>query len=116
MDVLRSTAGGVDVFRITGRLDSTSSAGFEAQVLSAIGAETNRVVLDFSGVDYVSSAGLRVVLLAAKKVKANSGGFAIFGMVQTVQQVFQMSGFSRIIALFATEDEAVAEAGSAPAQ
>ena len=113
MEVERSSSGGVQVFRITGRLDSTTSLAFESKVLALLCPEVNRVALDFTGVDYVSSAGLRVVLLAAKKAKALAGGFAIFGMAQPVQHVFQMSGFSRIIPLFPTEAEAVAAAGAA---
>lgn len=111
MDVERTSVGEVQVFRITGRLDSGTSPAFEAQVLSVIRPGANRVVLDFTSVDFVSSAGLRVVLLAAKQTRATQGGFAIFGMAKPIHHVFQMSGFARIIALFDTEAEAVAAAG-----
>ena len=110
MDVERDSVGEVQVFRIKGRLDSGTSPAFEAQVLSVIRPGANRVVLDFTAVDYVSSAGLRVVLLAAKQTRATQGGFAIFGMAAPIHHVFQMSGFARIIALFPTEAEAVSAA------
>lgn len=110
MDVERISVGEVQVFRITGRLDSGTSPAFEAQVLKVIRPGANRVVLDFSKVDYVSSAGLRVVLLAAKQTRATQGGFAIFGMAKAIHHVFEMSGFARIIKLFDTEQEAVASA------
>jgi anti-anti-sigma factor len=111
MEVERTNRDGVQVFRITGRLDSGTSPAFEAQVLPVIRPEANRVVLDFTGVDYVSSAGLRVVLLVAKQTRATQGAFAIFGMAKSIHHVFQMSGFARIIALFDTEADAVAAAG-----
>lgn len=111
MNVERTSVGEVQVFRIAGRLDSGTSPAFEAQVLSVIRPGANRVVLDFTGVEYVSSAGLRVVLLAAKQTRATQGGFAIYGMAKPIHHVFQMSGFARIIALFDSEAEAVAAAG-----
>ncbi len=111
MDVERTSVGEVQVFRITGRLDSSSSPAFEAQVLPSVRPGANRIVLDFSNVEYVSSAGLRVVLLAAKQTRATQGGFAIFGMSQPVHQVFKMSGFARIIPLFDDETQAVTAAG-----
>jgi anti-anti-sigma factor len=114
MDVEQTSVGGVQVFRIKGRLDSGTSMAFEAAVLKTIGPGTNRVVLDFTQVDYVSSAGLRVVLLAAKQTRAQQGGFAIFGMAKPIHHVFEMSGFARIIALFDTEAAAVASAGGTP--
>ena len=111
MIVERSSIGAVQVFRIKGRLDSVTSPAFEAEVLKVIRPGANRVVLDFTGVEYVSSAGLRVVLMAAKQTRATQGGFAIFGMAKAIHHVFEMSGFARIIALFDTEAEAVAAAG-----
>ncbi len=111
MDVERVSMGEVQVFRITGRLDSGTSPAFEAEVLKTIRPGANRVVLDFTKLDYVSSAGLRVVLLAAKQTRATQGAFAIFGMAKPILHVFQMSGFARIIALFDTEAEALASAG-----
>lgn len=114
MDVEQTSIGDVQVFRIKGRLDSSTSTDFEAAVLKSIGPATNRVVLDFSQVAYVSSAGLRVVLLAAKQTRAQQGAFAIFGMAKPIHHVFEMSGFARIIALFDTEAAAIMSAGGTP--
>lgn len=99
---------GVRVFRLTGRLDSTTSPGFETGVIKTIGPDASRVVLDFTAVDYVSSAGLRVVLMAAKQARAARGGFATFGMADPIRHVFDMSGFSKIIPVFGSMDDAVA--------
>ena len=112
MDVQRTSVGEVQVFRIKGRLDSTSSPAFEAQVLPTIRPGSDRIVFDFTGVDYVSSAGLRVVLLAAKQTRATQGGFAMFGMSEPIHHVFKMSGFARIIPLFDDEAQAVSAAGA----
>lgn len=113
MEVNRTALGKVEIFRLKGRLDSSSSPALEATVLPAIKAGAHRIVFDLSQVEYVSSAGLRVVLLAAKQARVTGGGFAIFGMSKPIRHVFDMSGFSRIIALFDTEAEAVSAAGTA---
>lgn len=112
MEVEQAGIGGVEVFRIRGRFDSTTSPAFEERLRTAIQAGATRLVLDFNGLDYVSSAGLRVVLLAAKQTRAAAGGFAVFGLKPTVEQVFRMSGFSGIIQVLATEEEALAAAGA----
>lgn len=112
MEVDRTALGNVAMFRLKGRLDSSTSPALEFAVLPAIQAGAHRLVFDFSQVEYVSSAGLRVVLLAAKQARVTGGGFAIFGMSKPIRHVFDMSGFSRIIALFDTEAEAVSAAGA----
>jgi anti-sigma B factor antagonist len=114
MNVEQTSAGEVQIFRITGRLDSTTAPAFEAQVLPTVRPGSNRIVFDFTAVDYVSSAGLRTVLLAAKQTRATQGGFAIFGMSPAIFQVFKMSGFARIIALFDDEAQAVNAARGSP--
>lgn len=111
MEVEQAGIGGVQVFRIRGRFDSTTSPAFEERVRSAVRGGANRLVFDFNGLDYVSSAGLRVVLLAAKQTRAAGGAFAVFGLKPTVEQVFRMSGFSGIIQVLPTEAEALAAAG-----
>ena len=111
--VMGSAAGGepvpipVPVLRLHGRVDSAASAAFERAVLDSL-AQSNRLVLDFNQVEFVSSAGLRVVLLAAKQARAGGGGFAVFGLGDTVRQVFDISGFARVVRIAATEADAVA--------
>jgi anti-sigma B factor antagonist len=110
MNVEQTSVGEVQIFRITGRLDSTTSPAFEAQVLPTVRPGANRILFDFTAVDYVSSAGLRTVLLAAKQTRATQDGFAIFSMSQSIFQVFKMSGFARVIPLFDDEARAVSAA------
>lgn len=86
--------------RPQGRLDFDASAGFQSQVEQAIAAAAKRsaaVVVDCAGLEYVSSAGLRVFLVAARSAKSASIGFITCGLSATVKEVFEVSGFSRII-------------------
>jgi len=91
---------------MAGSLDSATSP--EAQKsLDAVLVSAKKVVLDFSALDYISSAGLRVLLGAAKKLKASGGTLRIFGLNQSVREVFEISGFSGILAVFPSEGEAL---------
>lgn len=74
---------------------------------------SNRVALDFSEVSYVSSAGLRVVLLAARYVQQSEGAFALCSLNPEVQKIFEMSGLTRILQIFRSPEEA-AEKLNAP--
>ena len=63
--------------------------------------------MDFSSLNYISSAGLRVLLGIAKKVGAKGGGLRTFGLNQTVREVFDISGFSTILPVFPSESDAL---------
>jgi|JFJP01.1.fsa_nt_gi anti-anti-sigma factor len=84
------------IMSLTGRLDSTTSPDFEKQILSRLG-EHSHLVLDFSDLDYISSAGLRVLLLAAKKIKQASGSLILCALKEHLREVFEISGFLTIL-------------------
>ncbi|MEO5588737.1 MAG: STAS domain-containing protein [Gemmatimonadaceae bacterium] len=96
----------IHIVAIGGSLDSTTSP--EAQkALDSVLAGTSKVALDFSELDYISSAGLRVLLGAAKKLRASGGKLGMFGLNQSVREVFEISGFSAILAVYPSEAEAL---------
>lgn len=95
----------------TGRLDANTSERFENEMLEQLGASPQGMVMDFSSIGYVSSAGLRVVLLAAKKVKAAGGTFVLCGLSPSIQEVFRVSGFLSILTVAADRDAALAHFG-----
>jgi anti-anti-sigma factor len=69
------------------------------------------VIIDCAGLDYVSSAGLRVFLLAARASQRTGLAFAICGLKPAVREVFDVSGFSRVIAVFVDRVNALAQTG-----
>jgi anti-anti-sigma factor len=106
MDISTRTSSDIHIVAITGSLDSTTAP--EAQkALDKVLAGARKVALDFSGLDYISSAGLRVLLGAAKQIKAKGGTLRMFGLNQSVREVFDISGFSSILAVSPTEAEAL---------
>ncbi|HEY1797886.1 MAG TPA: STAS domain-containing protein [Stellaceae bacterium] len=98
MDIERDNDGDVAIFRLSGRFDS-AAAGFAEGGLGSAVTGTPRLVLDLSGLDYISSAGLRVILVLARKVQQAAGKLALFGLRPTVREVFTVSGFDTIISI-----------------
>lgn len=107
MQISTRTSNDTHIVAITGNLDSTTSP--EAQKsLDAVVAGAKKVVLDFSHLDYISSAGLRILLGAAKQLRASGGKLGIFGLNQSVKEVFEISGFATILSVYQSEAEALA--------
>jgi len=103
---------GVDGLRfgiLDGRLDTVTAPEVERPLLDLVGG--SNVVLDMAGVRFVSSAGLRVLLKAAKAAKAAGHSFAICGMQPAVSEVYTIGGFDRIIAAYGSRGDAVAALG-----
>ena len=110
MDLVCSEIGAVRVLAVQGRIDHAAAAGFQealAPYLSACGPEGYALLLDFAGVEYVSSVGLRVLMLAAKQVKAQNGRIAIAALTPLVSEVFQISRFDLVFSVFDTLDLAL---------
>ena len=107
MQISTRTNNDIHIVAIAGSMDSTTSP--EAQkAIDGVLAGAKKVVLDFSELDYISSAGLRVLLGAAKQLKASGGTLRIFGLNQSVREVFEISGFATILSVFPSESEALA--------
>jgi anti-anti-sigma factor len=98
----------IQVVRPQGRLDSTTSPGLEKTLLGDIDGGSRRLLLDLSDLDYISSMGLRVVLLAAKRMRAAGGKFALCALNPNISEVFEISGFSSILDIFPAHEDAVA--------
>lgn len=88
------------VIRLAGRLDSTSSPEFEQVLAKYLKAPGSHLLLDFDELDYISSAGLRVVLNAAKVYREVEWQFAACNLQDHVREVFEISGFDSFIAIF----------------
>jgi anti-anti-sigma factor len=105
MQIAETGTEGVALASLEGRLDTATASAVEARLVAL--AEASRVVLDLTGVRFISSAGLRVLLRAAKAAKAAGRGIAVCALQPGVREVFEISGFDRIIPAYATRDEAL---------
>ena len=109
MQITESKAGAVTVLAMEGRLETGSAPQAEATLLARL--DDGSVVADLSALRYVSSAGLRVLLSAAKLAKARQHGFALCALQPPVREVLAISGFDRIIAVHPGRAEALAALG-----
>ena len=97
MTILKEQTGNALTIRLEGRLDTTTSPQLEEELKKSLpGAE--ELVFDFSKLDYISSAGLRV-LLSAQKVMAGKGGMVVKNVNEIVQEVFEVTGFCDILTI-----------------
>lgn len=98
---------GILVLNVTGRLDAASSPAVEKKVIDFIDAGNHKVILDFSGVAYLSSAGMRLLLASTKKLKALGGKIVICSLSNMVMDVIKMAGFDNILTIQESEVEAL---------
>ncbi|WKY43645.1 STAS domain-containing protein [Eubacteriaceae bacterium ES2] len=86
-------------FDIVGRIDTNTSPELQKVTEECCNSKGFSMVLNFADVEFISSAGLRVLLLIQKKANAMSGVFTLQNVSETIQEVFQMTGFSDILAV-----------------
>lgn len=84
---------------LEGRLDTVTSSEFEKNLAPYLSMSAVKLIMDCSGMEYISSAGLRVVLMAHKNITAKGGLFVVRNLSKEVRSVFDMTGFSRILTI-----------------
>lgn len=107
MEIIEREEGEVRVVSLVGRLDTNTTPDAEAQINALLDSGANKLLINFEKIDYVSSAGLRLLLATAKRMKASAGGLRICCLNATVQEVFDISGFASILSVSAAEQEAL---------
>jgi sigma-B regulation protein RsbU (phosphoserine phosphatase) len=108
MEIKTTETADVNVIEVTGHLDTNTSPEAESAINTLIETGARKVLINFAALEYISSAGLRVLLATAKKLKASGGDLKICSLNDTVQEVFDISGFSSILTVSKDQDEALA--------
>ena len=107
MDITVKESGDVKIVVFEGNLDTNTAPAAEDEINGLIDGGTLKILVNFEKLDYISSAGLRVLLATAKKLKPSSGDLKICCLNATVQEVFDISGFASILSVSSTEEEAL---------
>ena len=107
MDIRTEHVGGVQVVTAEGRLDGIYSSAFANQVGELLTEANPKVLIDFTDIDYVSSAGLRALLMLVKKAKASGSVFALCGVNDQVREVLAISGFAEIVSVHGGRAEGI---------
>jgi stage II sporulation protein AA (anti-sigma F factor antagonist) len=111
MQIAEERVDGVVAVAPAGRIDTTTAPLLEAHLIALLTAGERRLVVDFSGVDYISSAGLRVLLLLARRVQQADGRLGLCAMGEAVRQVFQLAGFLPLFTVCDSREAAVQQIG-----
>lgn len=107
MPIAIQAADGATVVLLQGQINSGNAAEVEAAVLELIEGGVSRLILDCSMLEYISSAGLRVVLIAARRLKGNGGLLVLCTLQATVREVLDITGLLPILAVEASRDDAL---------
>ncbi len=105
MEVTTQSIENVIIVQVTGRIDHTTAQAFENTLLPELedcAGEEKKAVLDLSSVNYISSAGLRVLILAAKQCQKQQGEIVVAALQPFLQDVFKISRFHTIVTIFDT--------------
>lgn len=100
-----------EVLAIVGKIDQLSADRFRELLsphLATCGTDQNALVLDLSGVDYISSAGLRIFMLAAREIKPRHGKLSLVGLQPVVREIFEISKFSLLFPIYERLEDALA--------
>ena len=111
MHVVDTKAENAVVVELGGRMDAASAPEAEHKLMELIGRGETRLVLDLADLEYVSSAGLRVFLLVAKRLRAARGRLALAAARDAIREVFELAGFADLFTFVATREEAQAALG-----
>ena len=94
---------------LQGRIDGANALEFESSLKDAVKKGDSTLVIDCSELSYISSAGLRVILLVAKSLRKDDVKFALYALSDAIFEVFQVSGFDQIIPVHPTREAALSE-------
>ena len=110
IDIQQEDVDGTRILALGGRLDTETSADVELTLQDLMNAGERNFLIDMSGIGYVSSAGLRVLLATAKQLEGGKGSLRLCSLNASVKQVFDVAGFSKLFSIFANRDAALAGA------
>jgi anti-sigma B factor antagonist len=107
MEIEEKEVEGVMIVSLNGRLDAYSSDDVERSITTLIDDGYIRIVVNFEGVDYISSSGLRVMLASLKLLKKAQGDLKLACLKPYVKEVFDIAGFTQLFGIYDREEEAV---------
>jgi anti-anti-sigma factor len=110
MEATVEQVGSVPVIAISGRLDAASAPVFDTQFADLLKTPHARMLVDLSQTAYISSAGLRSILLLVKHTAASGGRLGLFGASPQIHEVIEISGFPSLLDVYADRDAALAAA------
>ncbi len=109
MEVTLEKRGKVAILNKKGSLDTKTSASLEEKLVEMIDNNESCIMIDFTELDFISSSGLRMLLMAGKKLKSSKGTMVLCSLQDHVQGVFDVAGFSMIFSIHQSYEQALEE-------
>ncbi|MBM3192811.1 MAG: STAS domain-containing protein [Chlamydiae bacterium] len=106
MNVTKEDLLGIVILRCEGRLDATTAPRLEDEINTLLDQERIKIMIDFTRIDYLSSAGMRLLLSMTKRLKAKKGKLSIFALHDEVSEIIHMAGFEKVLAIYPNQEEA----------
>ena len=107
MQIVEEKQNDIYVFKLIGRLDSTTSPEFEKKISRAIADGFNQILVDFEKLEYLSSSGLRVLLKVSKLLKKSEGKLVLCSMADYIKEIFEISGFDTFLPILDNVNHAI---------
>ena len=112
MDISTERQGSTLIANVGDRIDGTEARNFQETLTGVIDEDVKALILDLEELSYISSAGLRVILLTARVLQRQGGKLAICSLSDPIREVFEISGFDKIIPVHASREDAAAAVGA----
>jgi anti-anti-sigma factor len=108
VELSESSDGAVTVIAVKGRLDSATAPALDERLSRTLAAPSRRLLIELSQLEYISSAGFRILLLATRQADASDGRIVLAGVSGKVRDLFDLGGFLDMFRICGTRDEGVA--------
>jgi len=109
MNINESIIENVHLVELDGRLDTVTAPDFQQKLLATVADGSGKYLVDCTKLSYISSSGLRVFLMGLKKVKASGGKFVLCALQESIAEIFEIAGFSKLFTIATNKDEALAQ-------
>ena len=107
MEIIEEIQDGIKIFRLMGRLDSNTSQELEDELFRAISEGSNKIIVDFENLDYISSAGLHVVFEAHRRILREDGQVILCSMQKHIREIFKTAGIDDFVLILDNMDQAL---------
>jgi anti-sigma B factor antagonist len=109
MEINETLHDGIVILAITGRLDTTNYNVLEEKLVSLVDNNKHNILIDCTELSYISSSGLRIMLMGLKKINSVKGKFALCSLQDNIREIFEISGFTSIFTIYTSQQEALAK-------
>lgn len=109
MEIVQNKKNDVIILSLKGRFSPAATGQVEEKVNEVINLGEKKLAIDFTELEYINSMGLRIILGATKKMRKLEGNIVLFALKDHIKEVFEMTGFSSIMTITSTEEEALSK-------